>query len=121
MKEMSFTPSALRFRVGSVVTLRFTNDGSVLHEAVVGDETRQNEHEAAALSESSPTSSTLVTQQLRSFRAHPGMSDPNAVQVEPGQSKDLTFSFSKPVNLIIGCHVPGHYAAGMKGTIEVYS
>jgi uncharacterized cupredoxin-like copper-binding protein len=30
-----------------------------------------------------------------------------------------TWTFEDPGDLIFGCHVPGHYAYGMRGTVTV--
>ncbi len=42
-----------------------------------------------------------------------------AVDVPPGQTVTLVYTFDQPGTLLYGCHVPGHYAAGMRGTITV--
>ena len=31
----------------------------------------------------------------------------------------LVYTFDNPATLEYGCHVPGHYAAGMRGTISI--
>jgi len=41
------------------------------------------------------------------------------VNVPAGQSATLVYTFNNPGTLIYGCHVPGHYLAGMRGTITV--
>jgi uncharacterized cupredoxin-like copper-binding protein len=45
--------------------------------------------------------------------------EPNAVAVAPGQSKELTYTFTEPGETLAGCHFPGHYDGGMKATITV--
>jgi uncharacterized cupredoxin-like copper-binding protein len=47
-----------------------------------------------------------------------GGDDP-AVTVEPGKTEELTTRFDDAGTYEIGCHEPGHYAAGMKITITV--
>ncbi len=47
------------------------------------------------------------------------MTEPNAVEVPAGGSARLVYTFDQPGTLDYGCHVPGHYAAGMRGTITV--
>ena len=37
----------------------------------------------------------------------------------PGQTKELTVTFPAATSLLAGCHVAGHYAGGMKATVEV--
>ncbi len=36
-----------------------------------------------------------------------------------GDDKDITWTFTKAGTTLYGCHEPGHYVAGMKGTITV--
>jgi uncharacterized cupredoxin-like copper-binding protein len=89
---------------GVPVTFVVTNTGTVLHEFVLGDEEVQAEHEAE-MEESG------------------GMSmpedEPNAIGVEPGQTKELTFTFDEAGATLAGCHVVGHYTGGMKAEITV--
>jgi uncharacterized cupredoxin-like copper-binding protein len=47
--------------------------------------------------------------------------DENAVAVGPGETAELTYTFHEAGELIMGCHVAGHYLAGMRGTIIVES
>jgi uncharacterized cupredoxin-like copper-binding protein len=44
-----------------------------------------------------------------------------ALTVPPGATRHLTWTFDKPGVVLYGCHVLGHWAAGMKGTIVVLS
>jgi uncharacterized cupredoxin-like copper-binding protein len=45
--------------------------------------------------------------------------EPNAVSLEAGESKEITWYFADEGTTLIGCHEPGHYDGGMKGTITV--
>lgn len=45
--------------------------------------------------------------------------DEQAITVEPGASGSLTYTFDTPGTYEIGCHQPGHYAAGMTITVIV--
>lgn len=45
--------------------------------------------------------------------------EPNAVSLQPGETKELTGTFTSAGELIYGCHEPGHYDAGMRGTLTV--
>ena len=45
--------------------------------------------------------------------------DEAEVEVAPGETATLVYTFDEPGELLYGCHVPGHYAAGMVGTITV--
>lgn len=41
--------------------------------------------------------------------------DPNAMTVPAGETHELTRTFTEAGDILMGCHVPGHYAAGMRG------
>ncbi len=45
--------------------------------------------------------------------------DPNSVLLEPGRTGEVVLKFTKAANLEFACNVPGHYEAGMVGTIDV--
>ncbi|HEV8653430.1 MAG TPA: plastocyanin/azurin family copper-binding protein [Actinomycetes bacterium] len=98
-----FRPSRITVERGRTVTFLITNVGKLEHEFVIGNRAAQDEHE-------------LMMQQLDDTRMHDHL---NAVSVLPGQTKRLTWRFPDRGTVLIGCHVIGHYAAGMKGSITV--
>lgn len=133
MSDNAFTPNAFRAKVGERVTYRFVNVGTVRHEAVLGDQARQDAH-AEAMRQFESTSSTEPSDAAagatgpgrsrprvaaRTAMAHPGMTDPFAVLVEPGASGEITITFDQPGQLILGCHEPGHWQSGMHATIDI--
>lgn len=100
---MRFMPESLSVQTGETVAFQITNTGNLPHEFVIGDTHVQQEHE----------------QEMRNDDMHT-MNDTNAaVKVEPKTATTLVYSFDKPGTLEYGCHVPGHYAAGMRGMIAV--
>ena len=42
-----------------------------------------------------------------------------AVDAPAHSTVTLVYTFDKAGTTIVGCHVPGHYAAGMRGTITI--
>lgn len=104
MVDIGFKPAAIEVKRGETVSFVFTNRGRIPHDAFLGDGKEQDEHE----------------QEMRA------MKDPNdhaghegGITVDPGQTGALRYSFTEPGTLEIGCHQPGHYAAGMKVSIKV--
>jgi uncharacterized cupredoxin-like copper-binding protein len=95
-------PDMLSVPVGVPVTFVVANVGVIDHEFVVGDEAVQDEHE----------------QEMQDGGMHTGDED-NAISVEPGETKELTMTFDAAGSTLAGCHIPGHYLAGMKATITV--
>lgn len=140
MTDHRFEPAALTARAGETITLRFVNNGTKRHEAVIGDEAVQAAHAAemaAMASTTVPTASTTASPtaspaaapaaapaapaigSLTGVRTHPGMNAPNVVSVEAGATGEVTYSLAKPAHLVIGCHEVGHYEAGMYATLDV--
>lgn len=95
-------PAAMTVSAGVPVTFVITNGGAIDHEFYLGDEAAQTDHEGE-------------------MQSMGGMmhDDPNGASLKPGETKELTFTFPNPGDMLAGCHVPGHYAAGMKAAITV--
>ena len=111
MVDIDFKPKTLEVAKGEEVEFAFTNDGKIRHEAYIGTPEEQADHEKE-MAEAGEDSG--------GHDAHGGGSgDNNKITVEPGKSGDLTYRFDKAGTYEIGCHEPGHYAAGMKITVNV--
>ncbi len=102
MRDIAFAPTALDVRAGEKVRFVFKNTGQVAHDAFIGDAAAQEEHE----------------KEMRSGHGDHG-SGSNAVTVKPGKTAQLTYTFSQPGQILLGCHQPGHYTGGMKAAINV--
>ncbi len=92
---------------GTVIALRFTNHGAVEHEAVVGDQAAQDDAEVA-MRELGSGGAT---------HAH----DVPSITVAPAESADLLVMLDEPGELFIGCHIIGHWDAGMHTDLRVGS
>jgi uncharacterized cupredoxin-like copper-binding protein len=99
---MRFTPSAIAAQPGETLRIVARNAGQVDHELVIGDEATIREHAEAMKHGGNHAHGTGA-----------------AVRVKPGQSGELVVTLSQPVVLQIACLVPGHYEAGMRGTLAV--
>jgi uncharacterized cupredoxin-like copper-binding protein len=95
-------PAAIDVPVGQAVTFVVTNVGAIPHEFVVGDEAAQQAHE--------------TTMQGRPTMDH---DDATGIGLAPGETKELTLTFDEPGEVLAGCHIPGHYPAGMRAVITV--
>lgn len=98
---MRFTPALITVKAAEKITFVVRNDGIIVHEFFVGTEPEQAQHAKEM--------------------AMGGMSHghKSAVSVDPGKTGTLTMTFADAGDLLIGCHEPGHYAAGMKATLTV--
>jgi uncharacterized cupredoxin-like copper-binding protein len=107
MTEFAYDCLVPEVPAGSVVALRFTNHGAVEHEAVVGNQAAQDDAEVAM-------------REMASGGAVHAHAVPS-VTVAAGESADLLVMFEEPGELIIGCHIIGHWDAGMHSDLLVGS
>lgn len=109
MKDIAFSPSAVNVQSGETVRFVFQNEGKIAHDAFIGNEDEQAKHEAEMNPEKSDTKSGMGAE-------HGGgstTSTKGAITVKPGKSGELKHTFADRGTVLIGCHQPGHYAAGM--------
>jgi Cu+-exporting ATPase len=100
---LRFDPAALTVAQGETVAFTVTNSGQLQHEFVIGDAAAQAEHE----------------QEMASGMQMSRAADSDAISLAPGETRTLVYTFDQPGTLYYGCHVPGHYQAGMQGTITI--
>jgi uncharacterized cupredoxin-like copper-binding protein len=96
--------STLTVQAGETIDFRFTNTGKVAHDAFIGDNAAQMDHEAEM-------------GQMGGTDDH--ATEEEALVLQPGESGELTYTFDKAGTFEVGCHQPGHYAAGMKIDVTV--
>ena len=104
-----YRPAAIMVRAGRRVTFAVTNAGKLPHEFILGDRATQLAHERQM-------------QDMTSTDGHVHTHDPTGggtLTVPPGQTRRLTWTFDEPGLVLYGCHVLGHWSAGMRGTIVV--
>jgi uncharacterized cupredoxin-like copper-binding protein len=102
--QMRFTPNAIRVKQGDVIKFVHSNVGQVMHEFVLG----------------TPESLAHHAEMMKKF---PGMQheEPYMAHVAPGTTGVIVWQFSERGEFAFGCLLPGHFDAGMKGTVIVES
>lgn len=101
--DMRFSPSRIQVREGETVRFVVHSGGKMLHEMVIGTKKALHEHAAA-------------------MAKFPGMEhdEPYMTHVKPGADAGvIIWNFNRPGQFEFACLVPGHYEAGMLGTISV--
>jgi len=127
MVDVAFEPSALTVQAGETVRFVFVNDGVVAHEATFGDEDEQQEHAAAMRESEGMDMDGMGDADHADETGHDGdaghAGEAAPLVLEPGDSGEVTMSFDDPgmTSTIIGCHVPGHWEAGMRLDVNVVS
>lgn len=108
-REYSFDPSTVDLVPGETVLFHVVNAGLDIHEVVIGDATTQDAWEVAeaAVTGAPPGPTPLVS--VAPDRA--GL----RVVVTSGQRVDIgwTVPAATSAALLVGCHIPGHWAKGM--------
>lgn len=102
MNEFSFDPPTAEVSAGETVRFVFTNEGAIEHEAMLGDAHMQDEFQGAHDDHGG---------------GHHG--DVHAVTVPAGGADELVVTLDEPGTQYFGCHLPGHYEAGMEATLTV--
>jgi uncharacterized cupredoxin-like copper-binding protein len=111
MRDVAYSPTSVAVQAGETVRFVFHNMGQAVHDAFLGDEAAQGEHEKEMRSDSAGSGSGGM--------GGMGGHGDAGIKVEPGKTGELTHTFQKGESVLIGCHEPGHYAAGMKLALPV--
>ncbi len=100
--RMRFTPDTLEIRRGDTVRFIVKNSGKTMHEMVIGTMKELQDHAAV-------------------MKKHPGMEhdEPYMAHVEPGKIAEIVWQFTRAGEFHFGCLIPGHFEAGMVGTLTV--
>jgi uncharacterized cupredoxin-like copper-binding protein len=104
--QMSFDPTRIQVRRGETVRFVVRNVSNEAHEAYIGTDEEQRLHETVHTGLGSGDQTTTT---------HMGY----GVHVAPLGTGELVATFDQAYAYVIGCHYPGHYAAGMRAVIEV--
>jgi uncharacterized cupredoxin-like copper-binding protein len=111
-REWTFLPAVVDLVPGETVVLHLVNGGTEVHEAVFGGADVQAAWEAAeaavAGAPPGPTPVVSVPPSVRGLR----------VVARSGERVDVTWTVpadgpAAPGGFVVGCHIPGHFAAGM--------
>jgi uncharacterized cupredoxin-like copper-binding protein len=94
-----YTPSQITVRAGTAITIVLRNDDPIDHEWIVGDAAVHARHRTG-------------TEPVHGSR-------PTEVSIPAGTTRETTIRFDTPGTYLYICHLPGHEAYGMVGTLLV--
>ena len=99
---MRFVPDRIEVREGETLRLVVRNNGKLLHELVIGTKQELDAH-------------------AELMKKHPGMEhdEPYMTHVAAGKRGQVVWNFNRPGTFQFACLIPGHYQAGMIGTLVV--
>jgi uncharacterized cupredoxin-like copper-binding protein len=97
LDSMAIEPKRIEVPAGKPVRFVITNEGALEHDLFIGSDREQT--------------------QRSNGQGEPGPD--RYVQVPPGETVTLLYTFPSAGRTIAGCVVPGHYTAGMKANIVI--
>lgn len=102
LDTLRYDPQTFTVKAGETIRFVVTNVGQLKHEFIIGDPAEQRAH-------------------AEMMKKMPGMvhEDPNALSLEPGETKTLIWQFGQAGVVEVACHVSGHYEAGMVAQVKV--
>jgi len=99
LSEFSFTPNTFTVPAGQEISINAQNNGAVVHNFIVMN---------------------LDTSVGEEFNSEDEANIYWQLEIQPGQDSTTTFTApSEPGDFQIVCSTPGHYVAGMIGTLTV--
>lgn len=102
--DMKFLFEPFSIKQGETIRFVIVNTGKLAHEFSFGDEASQRAH-------------------ARMMEKMSGMkheNDPTGVSLTPGETKELIWKFSKPINgkVVLACFHANHHLAGMMASVD---
>ena len=101
IRHSRFSPDHIAVQPGTTVRFVVDNTDPIGHELIIGDADVHLRHENGT------------------ERTHPPR--PGEVSIGGRSSAETTFTFSATGPVLFACHLPGHFAYGMSGTVDVVS
>lgn len=104
LDSMRYRPASVVVKKGETIKFIVKNAGKMKHELVLGTEKELQEH-------------------YEVMKKNPEMEhdDANMVTVQPGETGEIIWHFTQTGTVGFACLLPGHYDAGMKGSVRVKS
>jgi uncharacterized cupredoxin-like copper-binding protein len=99
---MAFEPARIEVKKGEQIMFLLLNTGALAHEFLLDSFENNAKHK--------------IEMQKNPEMEH---DDPNGKRVEPKNDAKILWRFSKVGTFEFACLIPGHYEAGMKGTVIV--
>jgi uncharacterized cupredoxin-like copper-binding protein len=100
--KMLFVPDRIEVRKGEQIRFVLRNNGEIKHEFMLATKADNDKH-------------------AELMKKYPDMEhdDPNGKNLEPKQSGDIVWKFTKTGEFEFACLIPGHREAGMHGKVIV--
>ena len=101
--DTTFNVKQIQVKAGETVRFVITSKSSIPHEFVIASHDEHLEHRK-------------MMQEMAGMEMD---DEPNAVTINPGQTKELIWKFGKDKDVEFACDIPGHAEQGMAGKFRV--
>ncbi len=120
MTEMRFAPAKVTLKAGTTVEIKLVNKGKVKHEFMVYTTPKAGlaGEELEEWAEDNSYFKGLAVK-VEGGGIEVAGRDIFEIELAAGKSVEVKFTPKKTGTFEIGCHVEGHYEAGMKGSLTV--
>jgi uncharacterized cupredoxin-like copper-binding protein len=127
MYDNYYSMDSLNIKEGETVRFVIRNEGQLVHEFNIGTEKMHAAHEPEMLmmvqhGVLKPDSiDREAAKAMEKSMGHGSHDEPNSSLLEPGKSGEIVWTFPKhpKEEIQFACNVPGHYAAGMVGIVNL--
>lgn len=125
MKDNLYEPESVSVRTGETIRFVIKNEGEFVHEFNIGTPAMHAAHQEEMMM--MVEHGALEPDKLNRAKMKMDMgggktmdhNDPNSVLLEPGESAEIVWTFTKTADLEFACNVPGHYDSGMVGKLSI--
>lgn len=101
--DTTFNVKQIQVRAGETIKFVIVNRSSIPHEFVIASHEEHLEHRK-------------MMQQMAGMKMP---DEPNAISVDPGQTRELLWKFGKDKDVEFACDIPGHAEQGMTGIFRI--
>ena len=125
MYDNYYYPTQIDVKKGETVKFIVKNLGELVHEYNIGTKEMHIKHqpEMAKLVEHEILLADKIDHEKMKKMAKKdhslGHSHSNSVLLEPNETGEIIWKFTKDISLEMACNMPGHYETGMVGKINV--
>lgn len=125
MRDNLYEPESIPVQAGETVRFVITNKGEFVHEFNIGTAAMHAKHqeEMMMMVEHGVLEPDKINRDKMKMDMGGGKTmehnDPNSALLEPGETAEIVWAFTKAGELEFACNVPGHYDAGMVGKLSV--
>jgi uncharacterized cupredoxin-like copper-binding protein len=106
MEGMHFIPDRIEVKAGELVAFVVTNPNDIAHEVYIGTEAEQAAHHAMHMAAAASAQAQVP---------HGGY----GIFIPAHGTGVLSYRFDKVGEILLGCHLPGHWEAGMMAIVLV--